>query len=197
MQQDRLRLHLNSMGTIQGDDSVCIVIMVEETNKMQLAFVTDDDMRRQLSLRLHKPEGDTRLSKLLPEVMWETMRGFSEADDYEMMIESVGENGEYNTTLRNKILGVKHDIRLSDAVLLQEVADIPLYINISLVKQQMMPYHENSNSTALPINIMPMAVLEKGLADCLAKEDYRMAQRLKNEINKRKTFNNNKGGETR
>lgn len=196
MQQDRLRLHLNSMGAIQGDDSVCIVIMVEETNKMQLAFVTDADMRRQLALRMHRHEGDTGMSKMLPEVMWETMRGFSEAEDYEMMIESVGEDGEYHTTLRNKILGLKHAIRLSDAVLLQEVSDIPLYINISLVKQQMMPFHENSNSTALPINVMPIAVLEKGLADCIAKEDYHMAQRLKNEINKRKT-SNNKGGETR
>ena len=51
---DRVRLQLDSMGSIQGDDNVCVVILVEETRRMQLSFVTDDDMRRQLSLRLHK-----------------------------------------------------------------------------------------------------------------------------------------------
>lgn len=44
---DKVRLQFNSMGSIQGDDNVCIVILVEETHQMQLSFVTDDDMRRQ------------------------------------------------------------------------------------------------------------------------------------------------------
>lgn len=115
---DRVRLQLDSMGSIQGDDNVCVVILVEETRRMQLSFVTDDDMRRQLSLRLHKKEGDTRTSKLLPEVMWESLRGFSDSEDYEMVVDSVKANGEYHTILYNKIFGGKYDIRLSDAVLL-------------------------------------------------------------------------------
>ena len=193
---DRVRLKLDSMGSIQGDDSICIVIMVEETRQMQLSFVTDDEMRRQLSMRLHKKDGDTRLSKLLPEVMWESLRGFSDSGDYEMVVDSVGADGEYHTVLYNKIFGGSYVIRISDAVLLQEVTGIPLYIKLELVRHQMVPYKEGSNSTSLPINIMPIAVLEKGLADCIAKEDYHMAQRLKNEINKRKSFKN-KGGETR
>ena len=193
---DRVRLQLDSMGSIQGDDNVCVVILVEETRRMQLSFVTDDDMRRQLSLRLHKKEGDTRTSKLLPEVMWESLRGFSDSQDYEMVVESVGEDGEYHTILYNKIFGGKYDIRLSDAVLLQEVSGIPLYIKLSLVRHQMVPYTAGSNTTSIPINVMPLAVLEKGLTDSIAKEDYHMAQRLKDEINKRKSLNN-KGGENR
>ena len=193
---DRVRLQLDSMGSIQGDDNVCVVILVEETRRMQLSFVTDDDMRRQLSLRLHKKEGDTRTSKLLPEVMWESLRGFSDSEDYEMVVDSVKANGEYHTILYNKIFGGKYDIRLSDAVLLQEVSGIPLYIKLSLVRDQMVPYTAGSNTTAIPINVMPMAVLEKGLADSIAKEDYHLAQRLKDEINKRKSLKN-KGGENR
>ena len=84
---DKVRLQFNSMGSIQGDDNVCIVILVEETHQMQLSFVTDDDMRRQLSLRLHKPADDNSVSKLLPEVMWESLRGFSDNQDYEMVVE--------------------------------------------------------------------------------------------------------------
>ena len=193
---DRVRLQLDSMGSIQGDDNVCVVILVEETRRMQLSFVTDDDMRRQLSLRLHKKEGDTRTSKLLPEVMWESLRGFSDSEDYEMVVDSVKANGEYHTILYNKIFGGKYDIRLSDAVLLQEVSGIPSYIKLSLVRHQMVPYTAGSNTTSIPINVMPMAVLEKGLADSIAKEDYHLAQRLKDEINKRKSLNN-KGGENR
>ena len=96
---DKVRLEFNSMGSIQGDDNVCIVILLEETHQMQLSFVTDDDMRRQLSLRLHKPADDNNVSKLLPEVMWESLRGFSDNQDYEMVVESVGEDGEYHTIL--------------------------------------------------------------------------------------------------
>ena len=193
---DKVRLQFNSMGSIQGDDNVCIVILVEETHQMQLSFVTDDDMRRQLSLRLHKPADDNSVSKLLPEVMWESLRGFSDSEDYEMVVDSVKANGEYHTILYNKIFGGKYDIRLSDAVLLQEVSGIPLYIKLSLVRHQMVPYTAGSNTTSIPINVMPMAVLEKGLADSIAKEDYHLAQRLKDEINKRKSLNN-KGGENR
>ena len=193
---DKVRLQLDSMGSIQGDDNVCIVILVEETHRMQLTFVTDEEMRRQLSLRLHKKKGDTRTSKLLPEVMWESLRGFSDNEDYEMVVESVEADGEYHTILYNKIFGSKYDIRLSDAVLLQEVSGIPLYIKLSLVRYQMVPYTAGSNTTSIPINVMPMEVLEKGLADSIAKEDYHLAQRLKDEINKRKSLNN-KGGENR
>lgn len=194
---DKVRLLLDSMGSIKGDDNICIVIMVEETRRLQLTFVTDDYMRRQLSMRLYKKDGDdARLSKLLPEVMWESMRGFSDSEDYEMVVESVGVDGEYKTLLYNKIFGSKFHIRISDAALLQEVAGIPLYIKLSLVRQQMVPYVSGSNTTSLPLNIMPLEVLEKGLADSVAKEDYHMAQRIKDEINKRKSLNN-KGGENR
>ena len=193
---DKVRLQLDSMGSIQGDDNVCIVILVEETHRMQLTFVTDEEMRRQLSLRLHKKKGDTRTSKLLPEVMWESLRGFSDNEDYEMVVESVEADGEYHTILYNKIFGSKYDIRLSDAVLLQEVSGIPLYIKLSLVRYQMVPYTAGSNTTSIPINVMPMEVLEKGLADSIAKEDYHLAQRLKDEINKRKSLNK-QGGENR
>lgn len=194
---DKVRLLLDSMGSIKGDDNICIVIMVEETRRLQLTFVTDDYMRRQLSMRLYKKDGDdARLSKLLPEVMWESLRGFSDSEDYEMVVESVGVDGEYKTILYNKIFGSKFYIRISDAVLLQEVAGIPLYIKLSLVRQQMVPYVAGSNTTSLPLNIMPLEVLEKGLADSVAKEDYHMAQRIKDEINKRKSLNN-KGGENR
>lgn len=194
---DKVRLLLDSMGSIKGDDNICVVIMVEETRRLQLTFITDDYMRRQLSMRLYKKEGDdARLSKLLPEVMWESLRGFSDSEDYEMVVESVGVDGEYKTVLYNKIFGSKFHIRISDAALLQEVAGIPLYIKLSLVRQQMMPYVAGSNITSLPLNIMPLEVLEKGLADSVAKEDYHMAQRIKDEINKRKSLNN-KGGENR
>lgn len=193
---DKVRLQFNSMGSIQGDDNVCIVILVEETHQMQLSFVTDDDMRRQLSLRLHKPADDNSVSKLLPEVMWESLRGFSDNQDYEMVVESVGEDGEYHSILYNKIFGSKFDIRLADAVLMQEVTGIPLYIKLSLLRKQMVPYTAGSNTTTIPINVMPLAVLEKGLTDSIAKEDYHMAQRLKDEINKRKSLNN-QGGKNR
>ena len=105
-----------------------------------------------------------------------------------MVIDSVGEDGEYHTVLHNKIYGGKYDIRISDAVLLQEVTGIPLYINLSLGRKQMAPYQPDGNTTALPINVMPMEALEIGLADSIAKEDYHMAQKLKDEINKRKSL---------
>lgn len=178
------------MGSIKGDDNICIVTLVDENRRLQLTFVTDADMRRQLSLRINTANVEGCCSKLLPEVMWESLRGFSVAEDYEMMIYSVGDDGEYRTVLANKIFGGNYEIRLADAVLLQMLSDIPLYLKGELVSRQMAPFREGANSTAVPINIMPMEVLERGLEDCLEKEDYKMAQRLNDEINKRKSFNN-------
>ena len=194
--EDKLRLTLDCVGSIKKDENLCVVQLKEKKYDLQLTFITNQNMGSELLMRLDdSPVGKSRLQRLLPEVMWESLRGFSDSGDYEMVVESVGVDGEYHTVLHNKIFGGKHPIRLSDAVLLQEVTGIPLYIKLSLVRQQMMPYVASSNTTSLPINVMPLAVLEKGLADSIAKEDYHMAQRLKDEINKRKSLNN-KGGKT-
>ena len=186
--EDKLRLALDSIGSIKKDDNLCVVQLREKEHNLLLTFITDQEMGRQLSMRIDgSPAGKLRLHRLLPEVMWESLRGFSDSEDYEMCIESVEGDGEYHTLLHNKIFGGHYDIRLADAVLLQEVSGIPLYIKGSLAKSQMFPCSGNRNVTALPLNVMPLDVLEKTLAECIEKEDYRTAKRLNDEINKRKS----------
>ena len=187
--KDMLRLTLSSVGSIKNDDNLCVVLLVEKELNLQLSFITDKYMGRQLSMRMDRsPVNKSRLDRLLPEAMWESMRGFSDSGDYEMCIESVRKDGEYHTFLYNNIYGGRYEIRLVDAVLLQEVSGIPLYILSNLAKRQMLPCCEKRNVTALPLNVMPLEVLEKTLDECIEKEDYHAAKTLNDEINKRKSI---------
>ena len=187
--EDKLRLTLDCVGSIKKDENLCVVQLKEKNYDLQLTFITNQNMGCELLMRLDdSPVGKSRLQRLLPEVMWESLRGFSDSEDYEMCIESVESDGEYRTVLYNKLYGGHYDIRLADAVLLQEVSGIPLYIRKSLAKSQMFHPTGKRNVTALPLNVMPLDVLEKSLAECIENEDYRAAQRLNEEINKRKSI---------
>ncbi|MGM9734354.1 MAG: hypothetical protein ACI3YT_09605 [Prevotella sp.] len=186
---DKLRLTLDCVGSIKKDETLCVVQLKENTNGLYLTFITDHVMGRELLMRLDaSPIGKCKFQRLLPEVMWESLRGFSDSEDYEMCIEKVESDGEYLTVLYNKIYGGHYEIRLADAVLLQEVSGIPLYIRRRLAKSQMFQSTGKRNVTALPLNVMPLDVLEKSLAECIENEDYRTAQRLNEEINKRKSI---------
>ena len=70
--EDKLRLALDSIGSIKKDDNLCVVQLKEKEHNLLLTFITDQEMGRQLSMRIDgSPAGKFRLHRLLPEVFWE------------------------------------------------------------------------------------------------------------------------------
>jgi protein-arginine kinase activator protein McsA len=76
-------------------------------------------------------------------------------------------------------------LRMSDAVLLSLISDIPLYIEDNLMERQCFPFDERAQKIAIPINTMDLSRLQSALADAIENENYELASQLRDEINKR------------
>ena len=79
-------------------------------------------------------------------------------------------------------------VRMSDAVLLSIISDIPLYAENNLLKVQSVPYDENVKGVAIPINTMDMERLKLALDKAIAEENYELASHLRDEIERRKNI---------
>ena len=77
-------------------------------------------------------------------------------------------------------------IRASDAVLLSMVADIPIFISETLMRQQSVEYTGKKTGVTVPINAISIPMLEESLKKAIDSENYEMASKLRDEINKRK-----------
>ena len=104
-------------------------------------------------------------------------------ESYEMLICGLFE-GQYQVMLMNNI-GDSVRLRMSDAVLLSLISDIPLYIEDNLMERQCFPFDERAQKIAIPINTMDLTRLQSALADAVENENYELASQLRDEINKR------------
>ena len=132
---------------------------------MAVIILTDGERKRALSVVCDEP-----MSQQLQE-------------SYEMLICGLFE-GQYQVMLMNNI-GDSVRLRMSDAVLLSLISDIPLYIEDNLMERQCFPFDERAQKIAIPINTMDLSRLQSALADAIENENYELASQLRDEINKR------------
>lgn len=178
----RTRLYFKSVLEIVGGEGIGVVTLTDIDEQRALTFVCDHAMIYQLSLR--NSEADAR-SKLLPEVLVAVLEGYSSMKNFDMNIYALA-GGEYKVMLYNLETLRVNPIRLSDAVLLTRLCDIPLSIDNTLFDRQGTPYAGMSNRMAIPINSLPTNKLQDELDKAIETEDYRLAAILKDEISKRK-----------
>ena len=88
--------------------------------------------------------------------------------------------------LMNTVTGRSDQLRASDAILLSVVADIPLYIDSSLLSRQSVPFNPTHNGISIPINSLSEEMLNKALEQAIKDENYEMASYVRDEINRRK-----------
>lgn len=188
---NRTLLKLRSVSEIVGNEDVALLTFVDEHEERQLSVMCDEDMKNQLVIRtgIEGVKNRPILSKRLPEVFskildMETMHVFYEVYVYDLV------NGEYLTVVFNLINKEKYHIRLSDAVLLSVVCDVPVYISTSLFERQSTPFSQDSHHTNIPINSLDLVRLEQELGKALEREDYRTASFIQKEISRRKSEDN-------
>lgn len=176
-------LFFESVAVMKRNEMFAMITLVNKTRDRQINIITDNSIREQLLLRL-KGEVDTK--KLLPEVFNALLSDMTAKGEYKILIQTVV-NGEYVTEIYNTLLGISHRIRISDAILMSIVTDIPIYIKRKLLEIQGTKFDESDRySTALPINTMPIEALEDSLENCISNEDFELASKLAEEIEKRK-----------
>lgn len=175
----RTLLKYDSIHQVVGSSELSIVNLVDEHRQRMLSVVCDADMTSQLLMRFDNPE---LCMTLLPEVLLKML-----PSSYELMIVGIFD-GQYQVLLMDTVKGESVRVRMSDAVLLSIISDIPLYAENNLLKVQSVPYDENVKGVAIPINTMDMERLKLALDKAIAEENYELASHLRDEIERRKNI---------
>jgi bifunctional DNase/RNase len=180
----RQRLKYKGLADIVGSEGMCVIMLTDEPETRCLNIICDKTMSQQLQMRT----GHLDICNcLLPEVLMKFLGDYVPVKKLEINIQNIL-NGQYLVGLMNTDNYAIHRIRLSDAVLLHLIADVPLYIDEQLMKMQSSPYTENQTKLSIPLNTLETEKLKEELQRAIEDEDYRLASNIKEELNKRESF---------
>lgn len=180
----RQRLKYKGLADIVGSEGMCVIMLTDEPETRCLNIICDKTMSQQLQMRT----GHLDICNcLLPEVLMKFLGDYVPVKKLEINIQNILD-GQYLVGLMNTDNYAIHRIRLSDAVLLHLIADVPLYIDEQLMKMQSSPYTENQTKLSIPINTLETEKLKEELQRAIEDEDYRLASNIKEELNKRESF---------
>jgi hypothetical protein len=182
MKEGSTQLFYREMSQIVGTDEMTVLVLTDAARERALSVVCDGLASKQLLLRM---QSSTVTEIMLPEVLLYILKAEgAKISDYEMLIFAIT-NGQYKVMLESKTTSVKVPIRISDAVLLNMVADVPLYILDTLFSRQMTAYEPQVAGIRIPINAISLEQLKQELQKAISEEDYRVAAQLQEEIEKR------------
>lgn len=173
---NRIQLRFENIQQVVGSEDISVILLTDESRKRAISVVCDEMLSRQLMLRLQSPDN---CQAMLPEVLVQMLDG-----SHEMMIYGV-HDGQYQVVLADSSFKRNARIRISDAVLLNVISGIPLFIEETLMQQQAVPFEENAKGVAIPINTMDVKRLNLALQNAIDKENYELASQLRDEINRR------------
>lgn len=174
----RVLLRFENLQQIVGSGDLSVILLTDEQRQRVLSVVCDAEMTRQLVMRL---QGNKELCKiLLPEVLVQML-----SSTCEMTIVGVYD-GQYQVMLMDIDSGVSTRIRMSDAVLLSMISQIPLYIEERVMSQQSVPFDEEARGVAIPINTLETERLQMALKNAVEEENYELASQLRDELKRRK-----------
>jgi bifunctional DNase/RNase len=180
----RQRLKYKGLADIVGSEGMCVIMLTDEPETRCLNIICDKTMSQQLQMRT----GHLDICNcLLPEVLMKFLGDYVPVKKMEINIQNILD-GQYLVGLMNTDNYAIHRIRLSDAVLLHLIADVPLYIDEQLMKMQSSPYTENQTKLSIPLNTLETEKLKEELQRAIEDEDYRLASNIKEELNKRESF---------
>lgn len=95
-------------------------------------------------------------------------------------------DGQYRAVIVDKTSGTTFPISVTEGILLT-IANrhVPLFIDERIWRMQSMPYSNDIQGMALPINTLTMPMLRNALQNAIDDERYEAAQALKEEIQRR------------
>lgn len=178
-----INLIFGGISEVVGGNGIAVIMLTDRDKRYAVSVVCDDMMKRQISMR-NMPDGSR--DRLLPEVMSKMLHDISDGGmAYRIDIDDISD-GEYKTAITDMKTLRRYDIRLSDAVLLSLVSDIPIYMDEQLMKRQASPYRENADRMAIPLNTLDAGRLKEELDKAVAAENYRLAALIKEELDNRR-----------
>lgn len=171
----KIRLRFENLQQVKGNDGIALILLTDMNRMHAITVVCDDPMMQQLLMRLQNRQ---LCRNMLPEALVSLL-----PSKYEMMVFGLFQ-GQYQVVLMDEH-GESTRLRMSDAVWLMLISDIPLYIEESLMKRQSTPYDETATGIAIPINTMDVPRLKMALQHAIDDENYELASQLRDEIKRR------------
>ncbi len=178
---NRTQLFFRSISEVVGGNGMAVIVLTDKEARRAVSVVCDSAMKWQIGMR-HNARN--RKETFLPEVMTALLTDVVSLAGYEITVSDIVD-GEYQTAIINKDTLVGHKIRLSDAVLLSLVSDIPIYMDNRLMYRQSSPYNAETDRMAIPINTLATDKLKEELDKAIEAENYRLASQIKEELNNR------------
>ena len=165
------------MQQLKGGDGMGVIILTDMKLLRAITVVCDEPMMQQMYQRAQNPK---LCRAMLPEALLSLL-----PSNYELMVFGLFQ-GQYQVVLMSE-KGDSARLRMSDAVLLMMISDIPLYIEENLMKRQSSPFDETATGIAIPINTMDEPRLQMALKNAIDDENYELASQLRDEIKRRNT----------
>jgi len=186
MNKDRLKY--SDVMEFAPTEEVGVIILTDEKGERQLTIACDKALCKHIKLRA---AGTHDTSRLLPEVLLALLGNKTEG--YELLIDDVNE-GQYTCWLCDvNDESVHISIRMSDAVLLSLVGNIPIYIEHGLMMRQGVPSKSAKDGVLMPINTLSTKMLREALAQAVSDERYELASALRDELKRRGALKQNAG----
>ena len=173
---NRIQLRFENLQQVVGSNDMSIVLLTDLQRKNALTVMCDEMMTKQILMRL---TGSGVCKTSLPEVLAGMM-----PSDYELMVFGV-HHGQYQVVFVDVKSGQSARLNMCDAVLMHIIAHTPFYIEEGLMMRQSVPFDENASGITIPINTMDTRRLEVVLKQAVADENYELASKVRDEINRR------------
>ncbi len=175
-----VRLDFKGVSEIVSSEDVGLIILVDEDGQRQMFIICDAAMIYQFSMRMSKSQV---VEKLLPEVLWQVILRNLELR-FQVVINDLVD-GQYKTLLYMPDILQAIPMRASDAILLANIAKLPIFVEENLFLRQSVPHQDNSVGVSVPVNVLSTDMLRRALDKAIADEDYEKASQLRDELNKR------------
>lgn len=189
----RIRLKVQGVTDISANLDSSLLILTDEAEKRQLTVICDAAMRFQFAIRRGRHVGSKEarqhaaefLQYALPEAVASLIKYLTNLELCVVIVNIF--DGQYRAVLEDQRTGTAIPIRVSDGALLSYADQhIPLYCEESIWQMQSMPYAgENAPGISMPLNTLTIPMLQKALDDCIEQENYEMAQKIKEEMERR------------
>lgn len=184
MLTDCVELMLHDVVCIVGADELRLMILTDSVGKRQLSAICDRAVEKELVFRMHKTDCQGRL----PEVLCSLMPGLCR-DDYALYVYDITD-GTYRVHLVNRKTAEETEIRITDAVLLSMVANLPLLTSQAFFEKQALPFDRTKGKVRMPVNAMTTEQLRDQIKRAVADEYYEDAANIKKELEKRSKEHN-------
>ena len=179
----RIQMKFRMVSEVIGKGKGGILVLTDRESERQLVIPCDPDTLLSFTNRMDR-KGD--YSSSLPDVLVNILMGQTDLH-LEVLFDSV-KDGAYHAVLYNHDTQEKFPLKDTDGVMLNFISNgkIHMYMDEKLFMQQSTRYDAMAGAVALPINSISSAMLEEGIKNAIANEEYEMASQLSAELKRRK-----------